>query len=244
MALSHKAIAAVGAGFTFLSPSSTLAADGFWLDQYNALLFVGLSRLDSELSEMKQQGAEVVLVHSDSLPDPLLRWIAWRANRAKLKPVAWIQRPTVDNLTRIGKVAGYKALQVDDHFFAKPPVQIDRLRSQLSDRQLWCSFQPRQYSSRAAYLCDHVDIQLYRYSCNSTIDAAYRLGVAGRGDTAIAVYHDGSPSDERRLSCFRKSFQEIGNRVFVFKWKNPEYRLTPYTRFLWQLLSKLRSGVA
>lgn len=240
MALIRTRLTAVGAALAVLLPSAAGAADGYWLDQYSALLFMGLFRLDAELSEMKQQGAEVVLVHADSLPDPLLRWIAWRANRAKLKPVAWIQRPTVGNLTRVGKVAGYRALQVDDHFFAKPPVRIDRLRSQLSDRQLWCSFQPGQYTWRAAQLCDHVDIQLYRNSCDSTVDAAYRLGVAGRRDTAIAVYHDGSAADQRRLGCFRESFRQIGNRVFVFKWKNPEHWLSPYTRRIWQALAQLR----
>ena len=242
MALIRVKIAATAAAISVLLPSAAMAADGYWLDQYSALLFIGFFRLDKELEEMKQKGAAVVMVHADSLPDPLLRWIAWRANRVKLKPVAWIQRPTADNLTRVSKVSGYKALQVDDHFFAKPPLEIGKLRSLLSDRQLWCSFQPGQYSWRAARLCDHVDIQLYRITCNSTIDAAYRLGVAGRRDTAIAVYHDGSEADDGRLNCFRESFQRIGNRVFVFKWKNPEYWLTPYTRVFWQTLSRLVSG--
>lgn len=241
MALIRITIAVTAAAISVLLPSAAMAADGYWLDQYNALLFVGLFRLDTELEEMKEKGAAVVMVHADSLPDPLLRWIAWRANRAKLMPVAWIQRPTANNLTRISKVSGYKALQVDDHFFAKPPLEIGKLRSLLSDQQLWCSFQPSQYSWRAARLCDHVDIQLYRITCNSTIDAAYRLGVAGRRDTAIAVYHDGSEADDRNLNCFRESFQRIGNRVFVFKWKNPEYWLTPYTRVFWQTLSRLVS---
>jgi len=240
MALIRKGIAAVGASLTVLLPSAAVAADGYWLDQYNALLFMGLFRLDAELEEMKQKGAAVVMVHADSLPDPLLRWIAWRANRTKLMPVAWIQRPNVANLARVGQVAGYKALQVDDHFFAKPPVSLANLRSQLGGRQLWCSFQPGQYSWRAARHCDHVDIQLYRNACRSTVDAAYRLGVAGRRDTAIAVYHDGSEVDERGLRCYREAFQRSGNRLFVFKWKNPEHWLSPYTRGLWQMLSRLR----
>jgi len=241
MALIRVKIAATAAAISVLLPSAAMAADGYWLDQYSALLFIGFFRLDKELEEMKQKGAAVVMVHADSLPDPLLRWIAWRANRVKLKPVAWIQRPTADNLTRVSKVSGYKALQVDDHFFAKPPLEIGKLRSLLSDRQLWCSFQPGQYSWRAARLCDHIDIQLYRITCNSTIDAAYRLGVAGRRDTAIAVYHDGSEGDERGLRCFREAFQRSGNRLFVFKWKNPEHWLSPYTRGLWKMLSRLRS---
>jgi len=61
---------------------------------------------------MRQQGAAVVMVHADSLPDPLLRWIAWRARRAGLQPVAWIQRPTPANLKRVGALRSYSALNV------------------------------------------------------------------------------------------------------------------------------------
>jgi hypothetical protein len=74
------------------APQTVRAADGYWLDQYNALLYLGSFRLDPELLAMRRQGAGVVMVHADSLPDPLLRWIAWRARRARLQPVAWIQR--------------------------------------------------------------------------------------------------------------------------------------------------------
>lgn len=216
------------------------AADGYWLDQYNALLFIGLMRLDPELIDMRRQGATVVMVHADSLPDPLLRFIAWRARRAGLNPVAWIQRPTQDNLKRVGATHGYSALQVDDHFFARPPVDIQMLHSQLRNRQLWCSFQPGQYSWRAAAVCDHVDIQIYRNSCDATVDTAFRLGVAGRQDTAIAVYHDGSSVDDRRLKCFTRSLQAIGNRIFVFKWKNQEHWIRGYSRAVWRVLSRLR----
>ncbi|MCP9808712.1 hypothetical protein KBY58_04615 [Cyanobium sp. HWJ4-Hawea] len=219
---------------------SANAADGYWLDQYNAVLFMGLFRLDTELEDMKQKGAAVVMVHADSLPDPLLRWIAWRANRTKLMPVAWIQRPTAANLARVGQVAGYRALQVDDHFFARPPVSLANLRSQLGGRQLWCSFQPGQYSWRAARHCDHVDLQLYRQSCATTVDLVYRLGIAGRRDTAVAVYHDGSVSDDRRLACYRRRVAAIGNRLFVFKWKNPEHWFTVIPRGLREGLSRLR----
>ena len=224
------------------APQTVRAADGYWLDQYNALLYLGSFRLDPELLAMRRQGAGVVMVHADSLPDPLLRWIAWRARRAGLQPVAWIQRPTPANLRRVGALRSYSALQVDDHFFAQPPVALSTLKARLAPRQLWCSFQPGQYSWRAAQNCDHVDIQLYRQGCSTTVDSAYQLGVAGRADTAIAVYHDGSAADDRRLSCFRREIGAIGNRLFVFKWKNPEHWLTPITRGLWQTLSRLRSS--
>ena len=244
MVILRRATTMVLVSAILFSPARALAADGYWLDQYSALLFMGLLRLDPELREMRQKGAEVVMVHADSLPDPLLHWIAWRAQQAGLKPVAWIQRPTAANLSRLGIVPGYKALQVDDHFFAAPTVSIAELRAQLGTRELWCSFQPRQYSWNAASLCDHVDIQLYRNSCDATVDAAYRLGVTGRNHTAIAVYHDGSEGDERALNCFRNAFRETGNRLFVFKWKNPEHWLTPYTRVLWQTLSRFRGAAS
>ena len=223
------------------APQTVRAADGYWLDQYNALLYLGSFRLDPELLAMRRQGAGVVMVHADSLPDPLLRWIAWRARRAGLQPVAWIQRPTPANLRRVGALRSYSALQVDDHFFAQPPVALSSLKASLAPRQLWCSFQPGQYSWRAAQHCDHVDIQVYRQGCSPTVASAYQLGVAGRADTAIAVYHDGSAADDRRLSYFRREIGAIGNRLFVFKWKNPEHWLTPITRGLWQTLSRLRS---
>lgn len=228
--------------FVLMAPPSVKAADGYWLDQYNALLYLGLFRLDPELEAMRRQGAGVVMVHADSLPDPLLRWIAWRAQRAGLQPVAWIQRPTPANLKRVGALSSYSALQVDDHFFARPPLALTSLKASLAPRQLWCSFQPGQYSWRAAQHCDHVDIQVYRQGCRSTADSAYVLGIAGRRDTAIAVYHDGSTADDRRMSCFRKEIGAIGNRLFVFKWKNPEHWLKPLTRPLWQTLSRLRSN--
>lgn len=226
----------------WLAPQAERAADGYWLDQYDALAILRLFRLDPELQAMRQQGAAVVMVHADSLPDPLLRWIAWRARRAGLQPVAWIQRPTPANLRRVGALRSYSALQVDDHFFAQPPVALSLLKATLAPRQLWCSFQPGQYSWRAAQNCDHVDIPLYRQGCNLTVDSAYQLGVAGRADTAIAIYHDGSATDDRRLSCFRREIGAIGNRLFVFKWKNPEHWLTPISRGLWQTLSRLRSN--
>jgi hypothetical protein len=225
-------------------PTAAVAADGYWLDQYNALLFMGLLRLDPELTEMKQSGANTVMVHADSLPDPMLRWIAWRARRAGLQPVAWIQRPSPTNLKRVGALKSFRALQVDDHFFADPPVALADLKAGLASRQLWCSFQPGQYSWSAAQSCDHVDIQVYRQSCSSTVGSAYQLGVAGRQDTAIAVYHDGSAADDRRLACFRKELKGIGNRLFVFKWKNPEHWLSPITRGIWRTLSRLRSSAA
>ena len=220
------------------------AADGYWLDQYNALLYLASFQLDRELAQMQRQGAGVVMVHADSLPDPLLRWIAWRARRAQLQPVARIQRPTVANLRRVSAVSGYQALQVDDHYFAAPPLPIERLKDQLAGRSLWCSFQTGQFSWRAAQACDHVDLQLYRQSCKATLDAVYRLGIPGARDAAVAVYHDGSDTDDRRLACLREQVRSSGHRLFVFKWKNPEHWLSPISGRFWQGLSRLRSWVS
>jgi len=242
MRRAHSCLAVVCLTIALASPTQAKSADGYWLDQYNALLYLSTLRLDPELREMRRAGASVVMVHADSLPDPLLRWIAWRARRASLQPVAWIQRPTPANLKRVGALHSYSALQVDDHFFAQPPVALATLKASVAPRQLWCSFQPGQYSWRAAQNCDHIDIQVYRQGCSPTVDSAHQLGVAGRADTAIAVYHDGSAADDRRLSCFRREIGAIGNRLFVFKWKNPEHWLTPITRGLWQTLSRLRSS--
>ena len=61
------------------------AADGYWLDQYNALLFIASMRLDAEFKEMRIKGATFLMVHADSLPDPILRLIAWRALHAGIR---------------------------------------------------------------------------------------------------------------------------------------------------------------
>lgn len=51
-----------------LMASPAKAVEGFWLDQYNAILYLGIWRLDDELKEMQGKGAKVLLVHADSLP--------------------------------------------------------------------------------------------------------------------------------------------------------------------------------
>lgn len=220
------------------------AVDGYWLDQYNALFYLATFQMDRELAEMRKNGAGVVMVHADSLPDPVLQLIAWRARQAKLQPVAWIQRPTAANLSRVGAVSGYEALQVDDHFFAHPPVSIDRIKEQLAGRQLWCSFQPKQFSWHSARACDHVDIQLYRKSCEKTLDTAYQLGISGVRDVAVAAYHDGSKADDQQLACLREKVGQAGNRLFVFKWKNPEHWLLPISRRFWGQVSRIRSWLS
>ena len=45
----------------------------------------------------------------------------------------------------------------------------------------------------------------------------------------MAVYHDGSGADGRRLACAQQALDGLGLQTFVFKWKNPEARL----RSLW-----------
>ncbi len=199
------------------------AADGYWLDQYSALLYISTFNLDSQLAEMRRRGAKTVMVHADSLPTFILRFISWRAkDAADLQSVAWIQRPNYSNLARAGSLYGYAAIQIDDHFFNKPPVKISKLRELIGSKKLWCSFQPKQYSYNNAAECDHADIQIYRQSCRRTGDIALSLGAAGRADTAIAVYHDGSKSADEELKCMESDMASLGNKIFVFKWNNPE----------------------
>ena len=237
-------VAAAGLALVLITPTPARSADGYWLDQYNVLLFLASLCLDRELAEIRRDGSTVVMVHADILPDRVLSWISWRSRLAGLQPVAWIQKPNPARLKRVAAIRGFSALQVDDHFFAGPPMPIIELKHRLGGKQLWCSFQPRQFSWRAAQHCDHVDIQVYRQSCPATVDVARRLGVAGRRDTAIAVYHDGSPAADRQLNCMQGRFGAIGNRVFVFKWKNPEHWLSPITRPLWLGLGRLRVVLA
>lgn len=205
-----------------LAPSPAIAADGWWIDQYAVLLFTAAGRLDTELAEMKRDGAETLLVHADSLPPLLLRWVAWRAERKQLKPVAWIQRPTMARLRHGSALMGYHALQVDDHFFADPLLGLGELRQMIGQKELWCSFQPNQFSESLAQQCDHIDVQIYRRGCLETVNQAYNLGLAGRPRSALAVYHSGTSQDTKTLDCFRQEMQAAGNSLFVFKWKNPE----------------------
>lgn len=199
-----------------------IAADGWWIDQYAVILFTATGRLDAELKEMRIEGAKTLLVHADSLPPILLRWVAWRASLQNIKSVAWVQRPTLQRLKHASSLNGYVALQVDDHFFADPIVSFSQLRRMIGKKQLWCSFQPSQFSESLAQACDHVDVQIYRMTCPSTIDLAYGLGIVGRPKSAIAVYHDGTSQADRDLQCFRRAGRETRNSIFVFKWKNPE----------------------
>lgn len=236
-----KTTSLAAATATFALSSPAVAADGYWLDQYNALFYLSTFQLDRELAEMRRNGASVLMVHADSLPNPVLRWIAWRARQAKLQPVAWIQRPTDSNLRRVGSVSGYEALQVDDHFFANPPISMKRLKNQLADRQLWCSFQPRQFSWQAAKACDHIDLQIYRKNCKATTSDVYKLGVAGASDVAIAVYDDGSQGSAEQLRCLKPRLEDAGNRMFVFKWKNPEHWILPISRKFWSEVARVRS---
>lgn len=130
-----KEVALAPSALALLSPSAAIAADGYWLDQYNALLFMVLLRLDPELSELHQADAHVVVVHAENLPDVLLCCAVlgcMHARRAALTPVAWIHRPTAGNLKRVGALAGYQALHVDDHFFADLSVSISKLKAGLS----------------------------------------------------------------------------------------------------------------
>jgi len=160
-----------------LPPAPAQAAAGWWLDHFTATAFLLSGQLDRELAQMRQDGADTLLLHADRLPTPVLEWMAVRAKAQKLQTVAWIQWPSRENLRRAAQLKGFKAVQVDDHFFHQAPLPLGQLRRELGSRELWCSFQPDQLSAERRRLCDHVDVQLYRLNCPQIEHHAVRLGL-------------------------------------------------------------------
>lgn len=75
-------VAAAGLALVLITPTPSRSADGYWLDQYNVLLFLASLRLDRELAEIRRDGSTVVMVHADILPDRVLSWISWRSRLA------------------------------------------------------------------------------------------------------------------------------------------------------------------
>jgi hypothetical protein len=206
-----------------LLPLPAKAVDAYWLDQYNALLYISTFRLDAELKEMKQQGAKTLLLHADSLPSPVSRFIAWRAQEAAgMQSIAWIQKPNEDNLEHAAKLVGFQGVQIDDHYFNAPPMSIGKLRSMLGGKQLWCSFQPRQYTHRTARMCNQSDVQLYRYDCPTTKRIASSMGILGHPKVAVATYVDGSKQDHDTAACLKQTLTASNTKLFAFKWKNQE----------------------
>ena len=127
------------------------AADAYWLDQNTAVLYIVQFKLDDELKEMSKEGASTLLLHADSLPSMISSFIAWRAKEvADMKSIAWIQRPNKNNLRHASKLSGFNGVQIDDHYFNNPPVSLNELRVILEGKELWCSFQPRQFSNTIA----------------------------------------------------------------------------------------------
>ena len=180
-------------GTLLLKASPANAVDAYWLDQYNALLYLSTFQLDKELKKMSKEGTKTLLLHADSIPSPISRFIAWRAKEVGgMESVAWIQKPNKDNLRHAAKLVGFKGVQIDDHYFNNPPVSIKDLRKMLGDKQLWCSFQPRQFSFQIANTCEQNDVQIYRNTCKGTGDMAWRMGIIGNPRVAIAAYNDGS----------------------------------------------------
>ena len=214
-------LAAILASSLGLNPAK--AADAYWLDQHNALLYLSSFQLDKELKQMSQQGTNTLLLHADALPSLISRFIAWRAKEvAGMDSVAWIQKPNRNNLRHAARLVGFKGVQIDDHYFNKPPITLDELRSMLGKKQLWCSFQPRQFSHDIASLCDQNDIQIYRNTCKGTGDLAWKMGATGNPKIAVAAYHDGSEAGAELIDCIEQDLQALGTKLFVFKWKNQE----------------------
>ena len=205
------------------TPTGAKAADAYWLDQYNALLYLGTFQLDNELRQISQEGTKTLLLHADSLPSPVSRFIAWRAKEVGgMESIAWIQKPNKENLRHATRLVGINGVQIDDHYFNDPPISIRDLRKMLGKKQLWCSFQPRQFSEEIASTCDQNDVQLYRYKCQETGDIAWRLGITGNPKIAVAAYEDGSNEGIELIRCIEKDLNILGTELFVFKWKNQE----------------------
>ena len=209
------------AGCTFCLPAA--AADAYWLDQHNALLYLSTFQLDNELKQISQEGTKTLLLHADALPSPISRFIAWRAKEVGgMESVAWIQKPNKNNLKHAAKLVGFKAVQIDDHYFNKPPVSIPDLRKMLGKKELWCSFQPRQFSFQIANTCDQNDVQIYRNTCKGTGDMAWNMRITNNPRIAVAAYNDGSTKGDALIKCIDADLKSLGTKLFVFKWKNQE----------------------
>lgn len=218
------------------TPTGVKAADAYWLDQHNALLYLSTFQLDNELKEMSQEGTKILLLHADTLPSPISRFIAWRAKEVGgMESVAWIQKPNKDNLRHASKLVGFKGVQIDDHYFNNPPVSIKDLSKMLGKKQLWCSFQPRQFSFQIANTCDQNDVQIYRNTCRGTGDIAWRMGITGNPRVAVAAYNDGSKEGDDLIDCIKKDLKSLGTDLFVFKWKNQEV----WSKQVWKFIGRL-----
>lgn len=218
------------------TPTGVKAADAYWLDQYNALLYLSTFQLDNELRQIGKEGTKTLLLHADALPSPVSRFIAWRAREvAGMASIAWIQKPNKDNLRHASKLVGFKGVQIDDHYFNNPPVSIKELRKMLGMKQLWCSFQPRQFSFQIANTCDQNDVQIYRNTCKGTGDLAWRMGITGNPRIAVAAYNDGSKEGDALIDCIKKDLKSLGTNLFVFKWKNQEV----WSKQVWNFIGRL-----
>lgn len=218
------------------TPMGTKAADAYWLDQYNVLLYISTFQLDKELKKMSQEGVKTLLLHADSLPPLISRFIAWRAKKAgDMESVAWIQKPNKDNLKHASKLVGFKGVQIDDHYFNNPPISIKDLKTMLGKKQLWCSFRPRQFSFQIANECDQSDVQIYRNTCKGTGDMAWSMGITGNPRIAVAAYADGSREGKELIECIKQDLKSLDTDIFVFKWKNQEV----WSKQIWKFIGRL-----
>ena len=235
----HKLLLTAISSVLFASATTNAkAAEAYWLDQYNALLYLGTFQLDKELKQMTQEGANTLLLHADSLPPPISSFIAWRAKKVGgMESVAWIQKPNKNNLKSAARLVGFNGVQIDDHYFNNPPISIKDLKKMLVKKQLWCSFQPRQFSFKIANICDQNDVQIYRNTCRGTGDAAWEMGITGNSRVAVAAYTDGSNEGDDLMNCIKKDLKSLGTDLFVFKWKNQEV----WSNRVWKFISRLQN---
>ena len=80
----------------------------------------------------------------------------------------------------------------------------------LGTKELWCSFQPRQFNRQTAASCDQNDIQIYRKNCSDTIDIAWSMGIVGQSNIAIATTLMEANRDDQ-VRCLEKNLATLGS---------------------------------
>ena len=78
------------------------------------------------------------------------------------------------------------------------------------------------------------DVQIYRNTYKGTGDLAWNMGATGNKKIAVAAYHDGSEEGAELIKCIEQDLQNMGTKLFVFKWKNQEI-------WLMQILHRIQS---
>ena len=65
---------------------------------------------------------------------------------------------------------------------------------------------------------------------------AWRMGITGNHEIAVAAYNDGSKEGDELIKCIEKDLKSLKTKLFVFKWKNQEI----WSKKIWELIGQLR----